>query len=95
MGRIVEYTIINCPYCFESDLATLLANASLPIGKRIPLIFFHSKDSRLSFLGKLPRKNGGYLLPSTMVKSDVGNIAIMGSLFRICRYYMYKVLSRI
>jgi len=76
--RITEYTIINCPYCFETDLTTLLINTIAPIGNKITLIFFRSGDRRKRFLENL-RKDDGYILPVTLIEWKDGKTSVMVS----------------
>jgi len=90
--RITEYTIINCPYCFETDLSVLLINTIAPIGKKIPLIFFRAGDRRKEFLKNL-RKAEGYLLPVTLIDWENGkNTVLVSPLNRFEHYSFLKTI---
>jgi len=48
MTDIIEIDINNCKFCWEATMGRILANPSLPIGKRIIGLNFHLNDSRIS-----------------------------------------------
>lgn len=69
MVTAVAYYAVNCPYCKEIEIGAILANSSLPVGKKIILMDYHSDDRINDFL-ELKKIRGGKFVPQFLVLKD-------------------------
>jgi len=67
--RVYVWYAVNCPYCKEAELGALLANCSLPVGRKAIIMDYHSRDRRNIFLEQFKVK-GGKFVPQALITAD-------------------------